>query len=540
MLWMLLVAGCALTVDDPPPTEPTLDPTVSGAGSLIAFDDGVVVDIPAGASPGGFALTLTTHPKGVPERYVGASPHWVLGPAGTTFSRPITVELPYTPTDGALGVYAARGDGTYQAVDAILADGIATFTTRQLSSVFVGHPRMRGVALPGGSTLRLAGGVDIEVPAGAVDEPTPLWITLDADAPVHGPSPGVTFEPSDRVFDPPLTVRLRYDPADDDPRFYWTNRLGGWFQPGDAELANGVASFTTDTLAAGYIGPNGPVEDVLVPADAPVDVLLVVDDSCSMSDVQATLAGIVLPLLETMQRAYDFHLGVTTTDVSNLNPNSGLLRRATMGGSTYRFIDEHTPNASSALAQMVQAGHYGSDSERGRDAAYQLLESKRDRPRNDGFRRDDASLHIVFVSDEDDASHTLSSTEWRRWLDRQAAGVQTHAITILPSSTCASEARTGHEYLAYAAYTGGLVLDLCTLDWTPFIDRLGDRVTWSRLEQPAATPLRLLIDRIVDGQRVTITLADDEWTYDPLSQSVQFDSYRPYEDDLVRVAYTPE
>jgi hypothetical protein len=536
----------------PAPT-PTPDPTVTMDGGDFDLGDGIRVTVPAGASAGGFTLTVEQDPEGVPAPYIGRSPHLVFGPDGTTFDAPVTVQIPFTGDDD-VEVYWADGNGGFTVVeDATFANGVASFAVTRLASGFVGFlPSEVDVPVDGG-TFTFAGGVEVVVPAEAVDEPFTLTVQADpAGVPStwDGRSEHLVFGPDGATFDPPLTITMPYTGPDDEARFYWSNGHGGWNQPVGAVLANGIATFQATHFSSGFIATNGPVEDVDITVPPPaVDVLFVIDDSCSMSEEQSAMANNFPSFMDYfLGSGIDYHIGVTTTD-TDFNPDAGRLRQASANGTTFRFIDATTPNPSAVFGQMALAGTSGSATEKGREAAHLVLETNRNIPRNQGFWRQDAALHIVYVSDEEDQSTSPTRPAWNTWMDTVKARpelVQSHAITGIPTQMCNAIWDPGTSYIAYADHTGGMVFDLCASDWSPFMDDIGFAASGLRREffmlSPAAvgSTIDVSVTTDIGGQPVTSVFTDSDFTYDPDGPSITFLDFVPEPGAVVRISYTPE
>lgn len=151
-----------------------------------------------------------------------------------------------------------------------------------------------------------------------------------------------------------------------------------------------------------------------------VDILWVVDSSASMAPKQARLGASFTGFVNELVAArppVDFHVGVVTTDTDD--PGSrGILRGWHAAGTAGDFL-ACTPNptgvgtscnvgtgstaeAVAAFQDMVKVGTDGSSQERGLLAAYLALTNLANQ--TGGFLRPDASLYVVVVSDEDDAS----------------------------------------------------------------------------------------------------------------------------------------
>ena len=133
-------------------------------------------------------------------------------------------------------------------------------------------------------------------------------------------------------------------------------------------------------------------------ASREVDLLLVVDDSCSMAPAQTGLAAAVEVLDEVrIERAADVRIGVITTDMDDSSRSGRLI-------GTPAILDGNTPNLLETLRDRVQPGIDGSGDEQGILAAYTALTPPLVNQDNAGFLRPDADLVVVIVSDENDFS----------------------------------------------------------------------------------------------------------------------------------------
>ena len=133
------------------------------------------------------------------------------------------------------------------------------------------------------------------------------------------------------------------------------------------------------------------------------DILLVVDNSCSMQDEQDELAANFESFVEFIDVAQtDYHIGVTTTDTDTAIEGYGDLAGRLRGEP--HFITRDTPNGAEVFRDAVRVGIGGSGFERGFEAARRALSDERLEGTNEGFYREGALLTLIFVSDEDDQS----------------------------------------------------------------------------------------------------------------------------------------
>ncbi|MBW1881428.1 MAG: VWA domain-containing protein [Deltaproteobacteria bacterium] len=145
-----------------------------------------------------------------------------------------------------------------------------------------------------------------------------------------------------------------------------------------------------------------------------VDILMVVDNSCSMGPYQLALGANFNQFITYFIDAnIDYHIGVTTTTIQRPEytslipsctqadldeiPNAGHLAQATV-------IDNNTSGAASLFQDLVNVGTCGSGFEMGLEAAMVALSPPVLATANIGFLREEASLSIILVSDEEDNS----------------------------------------------------------------------------------------------------------------------------------------
>ena len=180
---------------------------------------------------------------------------------------------------------------------------------------------------------------------------------------------------------------------------------------GEKEFARGFAT-----------NPDFRREEWIQPVASNVDVLFVIDTSCSMEDEQEALATNGPSFIEFfIESSIPFHIGATSTNV-NESESEGL--DGQLVGDPY-YITELTANVAEAFLERtlmgIDAGHR---SERGLHAAYTALEELGG-TENIGFVRPDANLVIIVVSDEpdyssteaDDASVWMDHEDFSEWLD---------------------------------------------------------------------------------------------------------------------------
>ncbi len=216
-----------------------------------------------------------------------------------------------------------------------------------------------------------------------------------------------------------------------------------------------------------------------------MDVLLIVDNSCSMSEEQARLSSNVANIVEPfLDRGTDFHLGVVSTDMI-MNSQAGKLQTA----AGLRWVDQNTPDPVATAAQMIVLGTGGSADERGRDAAYAAIEIHGGAGGyNEGFIRPDADLAMIVISDENDHSSAVGAAEFVNWAQMLKAGpvVSFHSI-VSPQPLCTSAAEEGTEYLGLTTAIGGASTSICESDYSPLLDDIAQN--WAPIPIDAGVEL---------------------------------------------------
>lgn len=258
----------------------------------------------------------------------------------------------------------------------------------------------------------------------------------------------------------------------------------------------------------GESAPDVPVFETFEQAEGPkVDILWVIDNSCSMADEQERLIDNLSGFVDFAdEEDADYQMGVTVTD--GFSSDAGRLERCFPHPAV---ISGDYPQREDAFDCTFLVGTDGSGIEAGLGAAKRALErAQSDEPNiNTGFLREDADLAIVVMSDEDDQSQNFTAI--KEYFDTvkgpgRASRTKVHAIAGPTTGPCGTgggffNAQPGFVYKRMAEETGGLFFDICQRDWQPIFDQLGLDTfqafdTWY-LEQPAdPASLRVFVDGV--------------------------------------------
>lgn len=132
----------------------------------------------------------------------------------------------------------------------------------------------------------------------------------------------------------------------------------------------------------------------------PVDVLFVIDTSC-FSEEQESLGDAIDSLLQFLA-GRDWHLGIVSSDMERPD------HRGRLQGEPL-FMTPNTPEPHETFAQNVALGRDGSIHEKFFRAARTALDGSL--PENVGFRRPEATLELIFATDQDDEDSTPVADE---------------------------------------------------------------------------------------------------------------------------------
>jgi len=244
-----------------------------------------------------------------------------------------------------------------------------------------------------------------------------------------------------------------------------------------------------------------------------VDVLLVVDNSCSMEPYQDKLATDFGDFFEFFADGeVDWQLGVVLTDP--IDADFGYIRGP--------IVTPEVPDPQALFADIVHVGTGGFGIEMGLESARLALTGY-----NYGFPRDDASVSVIFVSDEQDASPNAVSYYVDAYYEvkgpRARDAFNASALTVEALADCTPEqymaSTPGTRYIEAAERTGGVVANLCIEDFAPIVRDLA--LTTSAMRDTFFLSHRPNLDTLevtVGEDDEPVSCAGGAWTYARLLQ----------------------
>ena len=324
-------------------------------------------------------------------------------------------------------------------------------------------------------------------------------------------------------------------------------------------LLNSCMEYTIDDPYEPVLGvPNPPelgverkTDTIVQTKKQKVDVLWIIDNSCSMSEEQSSLVSNFQYFINYfVDSDLDWHIGVTSTDLdSNIAPGTnGVLNEI----NQVKFIDENTPNPVDIFSQMATMGIRGSGVEQGLGATFAAISEHGNSDYNRGFYREEAALSVIVISDEND--HTIEPIfpEFVDWLYNLKPSVDDVSFS---SIVCLEESHlngvycrenpvyapsVGSKYIDVTNAIGGTLWDIRQEDWAPMLDQLGLNATSMRTEFfLSEVPVQKTIE-------VWVTLPDEmvyqlhnesDFTYSEIRNSITLLNYVPPQFATVEIEY---
>ncbi len=291
------------------------------------------------------------------------------------------------------------------------------------------------------------------------------------------------------------------------------------------------------------------------------DVLLVVDDSCSMQDKQNALAANFANFIQYAQSAnVDYRIGVTTTTIGGTEcvpifgcftpdsrgPNGHLVQD---GPTQLKWVTPQTPQVSSVFSRLVNVGTNGG-TEQPLAGATLALTPPAISNENAGFLRDEANLAVVVISDASDQSprpvtyyqDLLVNVKGYQRLSYFTFSAVTPRLANPPSNCSYDESgANSSRYNPITSYTGGVQDEICNSNWAQTLQNLGQTAFGYRthfyLENQPQGAVVVRIDGLVVPQCPAPTPGAQCWTYDAMPPAVRF-ANAPAPGDELEFEYT--
>ena len=296
-------------------------------------------------------------------------------------------------------------------------------------------------------------------------------------------------------------------------------------QPASIEVNTNHPSYpllTQPTTGTGVSGGQGG-DQYTQAINEEVDIVWVIDNSCSMMDDQAYLASNATDLLDYLTvNGVDYQMGVVTTDTGALQG--------------YGIMDPSTPNVATELASTVQVGTNGSGMEQPFLYGYEAVTSPLTDPggSNEGLVRPNAGLALIVLTDEEDGSPGNPATWVSNYQALKADPSRVIVNGIYGGSNGCPGAMAAPDIASVISGTNGVDVSICDVDWLPVLSQIPALVTGlSDTFVLSGVPIDGTIDVYVDGIQ-----AQTGWLYDPVLNAIVFDPNSiPAENAVIDIQY---
>jgi len=242
-----------------------------------------------------------------------------------------------------------------------------------------------------------------------------------------------------------------------------------------------------------------------------VDVLWVVDNSCSMSDDLLVVSQNFTSFIQVfIDLGLDYHMGVITTDMDSADFSGKLVGP---------YITSTSADPVGTFVDQIDLGSAGSASEVGFEAIQAALTAPLLDGYNAGFLREDAALASIVVTDEDNSSF-MTAASFVSWYE----GLKSDPGLTTFSAICEDLFIQCNKYATAADTTGGITGNIADqADYPAVLEQIsltsaGMVVSFDLAHEPSDLG-RMTVD--VEGVSVPNDLQDG-WTYDTSDQAVVF------------------
>ncbi|MBL8923652.1 MAG: hypothetical protein JNJ54_32660 [Myxococcaceae bacterium] len=291
------------------------------------------------------------------------------------------------------------------------------------------------------------------------------------------------------------------------------------------------------------------------------DILLVIDNSCSMSDEQQALGTNFSSFIQyAVTSQVDFNIAVTSTDADDelMCPNcetgdfcrvGGVSGGSCVNGSGARILSSTTQDVQTQFADLVRLGTSGSGIETCVAPAVKALTAPKitDPAKNAGFLRPDAVLAVVCVTDEAEQANQPMSFYINQLINIKGAqrpNMFSYNVigpfTALGPNCNADDSGGRHAQLVAA--TNGLREEICTPNWATALENIGKgafgfRTTFFLNGTPQAGNM---VEVAIDGMPLPPmdTRGAVVWRYDSAVNAVVFAPlYVPEPGKVLTISY---
>ncbi|MBX2802941.1 MAG: hypothetical protein KTR31_34985 [Myxococcales bacterium] len=266
------------------------------------------------------------------------------------------------------------------------------------------------------------------------------------------------------------------------------------------------------------------------------DILFVISNWWSSERLQEELIDafdeMIMVLIDS---EIDYHIGAISTDTDHVEDN-GKLREA----NGLRWIDQDTDFPIQTFAQMATMDASGCvGPRRPRDATWMALEHQAEH-HNLGYRRDDASMHTIFVSDDVDQSYRMSFDEWVQWYDGFSPDPEVDSLSTIVDFNLDAENVGATNIL------GGASHEIRDMPWGNVLQQIGLQARGPKTEfglsrMPVEGSVEVWVNAPTGQLNFTEGTVEEggDYAYIEARNSILFHNYLPPAGSQIEISYEP-
>lgn len=321
------------------------------------------------------------------------------------------------------------------------------------------------------------------------------------------------------------------------------------------------------------LNDSGKAQDTFLQTEATKqDVLWVIDNSGSMGDHQEKMSNNAKGFLNYFS-GQDYHIGIVTTDNEEFVNQDGF---EYLTPEADEILSSEGTSGAEAFSNAFLVGTDGDSREEGIEKGYLALINNRETdPADPRFLRNDATLDVVVVSDEDDLSENITMSDVinfsieekiRKWFTKktiQDTGARPsedqiqdvlanyHSLEVEQQESmmanieaeqpflryniiikqeddvCDGNGRYGLHYDILNDVIGGQSHSICEEDWSPLLKTLAQEVSGMKTkfllsQLPVENSIAVTVDPI-DAEPYS-PQKDLHWSYDYYCNCIQFEA----------------
>lgn len=281
-------------------------------------------------------------------------------------------------------------------------------------------------------------------------------------------------------------------------------------------------------------------QEFLHPNVNPVDIVFILDTSCSMDDDRLNLSNNIQGFFNTLGSYWiDYRVAITNTDA--YGARAGKLQ-------TYNNRMWVEPNSNNNEYQLFNQLHYSLNGfrETGIESAALMLTESFDH--NSDFFRFQTPLEIILISDENDQSPRATGERLISKIDKYSfenqSQVRFHSVVTQERETskCPNReyATPGTKYISVTKQTSALNIDICDSDW-PLLGHLLSRYhtekpfEYSLSEHPDESTINVFVKR--GNTTYSDLIIEQDYYYDRVRNTIVIYNNKPEQGDILNVEF---